>query len=163
MLHSQALFGIMFGVAAFLVFLFYWKRFSGIRSTTRLYLKKQSTRNEKSLKTNSTSDDFGKPFNNAYGSKYDAQQDSQFNNPQFSTLSQEAFESSNQGLRTKNLNVMFMFNGHSFEAHEILGIPPGAGLKMIQEAYEKALVSVDPESREFLDAAFLALKENLKR
>ena len=57
----------------------------------------------------------------------------------------------------KNLNVIFMFNGHSFDAYEVFGLPAGSGLPAIEEAYIKALTSNASDSREFIEAAYQAL------
>jgi preprotein translocase subunit Sec63 len=65
--------------------------------------------------------------------------------------------------RTKTLNVLFMYNGHSFDAHEILGIPAGASLKMVEEAYAKLIRTVKPDSREFVEAAYRVLRTELKK
>jgi hypothetical protein len=63
----------------------------------------------------------------------------------------------------KNLNVLFMFNGHSWDAHEVLGLPAGAGRQMIEEAYKKAIARVSPDSKDFIEAAYQALKVSLRQ
>lgn len=64
----------------------------------------------------------------------------------------------------KNLNVVFMYNGHSFDAYEVFGLPAGSGKSAIEEAYRKALTQNATESREFLEAAYQALiKKNVDR
>ena len=62
----------------------------------------------------------------------------------------------------KNLNVIFMFNGHSWDAHEVLGSPAGGNAKLVKEAYQKALASCDPASREFIEMAYLAILHDQK-
>jgi hypothetical protein len=56
----------------------------------------------------------------------------------------------------KILNVMFMFNGHSFDAHEIIGVPPGSRFEVIREAFNKA-VQKNPGQKEILIAAMSAI------
>lgn len=57
----------------------------------------------------------------------------------------------------KNLNVMFNYNGHSWDAYEVLGVPAGASIKLVTEAYQKALRRCDKESVEFLETAYNAI------
>lgn len=76
-------------------------------------------------------------------------------------LSQETLAESKITAQEKNLNVLFMYNGHSFDAHEVLGIPAGANRKMVEEAYALATSKMSSDSREFLQAAYQALMMNL--
>lgn len=62
-----------------------------------------------------------------------------------------------QGTKQKNLNVMFIYNGHSWDAYEVLGVPAGASLKLVTEAYQTALRRSDKESVEFLETAYRAI------
>lgn len=57
----------------------------------------------------------------------------------------------------KNLNVMFNYNGHSWDAYEVLGVPAGASIKLVTDAYQKALHRCDKESVEFLETAYNAI------
>ncbi len=57
----------------------------------------------------------------------------------------------------KSLNVMFMYNGHNFDAYEVLGVPAGARMEMVQAAFDKA-ISQQGSDREFLEAALSAIK-----
>ncbi|MNT53778.1 hypothetical protein D3C72_1908820 [compost metagenome] len=59
--------------------------------------------------------------------------------------------------RPKNLNVMFNYNGHSWDAYEVLGVPAGANITMVTEAYHVALRRSDKESVEFLETAYKAI------
>ncbi|MNJ98399.1 hypothetical protein D3C87_161650 [compost metagenome] len=56
--------------------------------------------------------------------------------------------------RTKTLNVMFNYNGHSWDAYEVLGVPAGANLKLVTESYHDAIRRCDKESVEFLETAY---------
>lgn len=57
----------------------------------------------------------------------------------------------------KDLNVIFIYNGHSFDAHEVLGVPAGASLERVREAYFVSLQNSSPESREFIELAFRSI------
>ncbi|NCN95240.1 MAG: hypothetical protein GW917_00790 [Bdellovibrionales bacterium] len=64
--------------------------------------------------------------------------------------------------KERNLQVHFNYNGHTFEAYETLGIPPGASIKTVAEAFEEQQKRMDPQSRAFLEAAYQALNSTLK-
>lgn len=59
----------------------------------------------------------------------------------------------------KNLNVMFNYNGHSWDAYEVLGVPAGASLPIVTEAYQRAIKRCEKESIEFLETAYKAILE----
>ncbi|PIS11769.1 MAG: hypothetical protein COT73_02205 [Bdellovibrio sp. CG10_big_fil_rev_8_21_14_0_10_47_8] len=61
----------------------------------------------------------------------------------------------------KNLNLMFMYNGHHFDAYEVLGAPAGASLDVVQKYFHQALAR-GMSDREFLEAAFTAIKMDRK-
>jgi hypothetical protein len=56
--------------------------------------------------------------------------------------------------------VMFNWNGHSWDAYEVLGLPAGSGMREVSEAYERAIERMDDESRAFLHRAYRAIKEH---
>jgi hypothetical protein len=60
--------------------------------------------------------------------------------------------------QTIPLNVMFNYNGHSFDAYETLGVPAGSSWEDIRNSFEQNLASSDETSREFYLAAFNAIK-----
>lgn len=62
---------------------------------------------------------------------------------------------------SKNLNVMFNYNGHSWDAYEVLGVPAGASIKTVTEAYQTALRRSDKSSMEFLETAYRAIIHRL--
>ncbi len=62
-----------------------------------------------------------------------------------------------QGTVTKHLNVMFNYNGHSWDAYEVLGVPAGASIKLVTEAYQTAVRRSDKHSIEFLETAYKAI------
>ena len=59
--------------------------------------------------------------------------------------------------KARILNVVFNYNGHSWDAYEVLGIPAGSPMDSVKKAYDAACVKVDTESRPFLDAALNAI------
>jgi|FLYM01.1.fsa_nt_gi hypothetical protein len=65
-------------------------------------------------------------------------------------------------LRSRELQVFFNYNGHTFEAYEVLGLPAGASMKMVQQNFNQQKILADSESRPFLEAAYNALNSSLK-
>lgn len=63
-----------------------------------------------------------------------------------------------QPLVERPLNVVFNYNGHSWDAYEVLGLPAGSSPDKVEEAYKAQLASVEAGSRPFLDAAYAAIK-----
>ena len=120
--------GITLGLGLFLWVLFRWGRYSGIKSTTRLHLLK----NSRNTKTTAVS-----------------------------TMSREAREARPEEFGSKDLNILFMYNGHSFDAYEILGIPAGASLEMVEDSYLQMKASLSEESREFVETAYQVLRQEL--
>ena len=59
--------------------------------------------------------------------------------------------------REKALNVMFIYNGHSWDAYEVLGVPAGASMPLVTQAYNEALRRCDKTSVEFLETAYKAI------
>ena len=55
------------------------------------------------------------------------------------------------------LNVVFNYNGHSWDAFEVLGLPAGASFDRVEEAYRQVLAKSDPTSHNFLTAAYRAI------
>lgn len=55
------------------------------------------------------------------------------------------------------LNVVFNYNGHSWDAFEVLGLPAGSSPERVHQAYEESLGKVDAASKPFMDAAYLAI------
>lgn len=56
------------------------------------------------------------------------------------------------------LNVMFNYNGHSWDAYEVLGLPAGSSPENVDTAYKEGMEKVDAASRPFLEAAYQAIK-----
>ncbi len=58
----------------------------------------------------------------------------------------------------KSLNVLFNYNGHAWDAYEVLGVPAGASLPIVTEAYQKAVKEqVAHQSLDFLETAYKAI------
>lgn len=57
----------------------------------------------------------------------------------------------------KTLNTLFNYNGHTWDAYEVLGLPAGSSLSRVDEAY-KDCVEKQASSRDFLDAAYQAIR-----
>jgi hypothetical protein len=55
------------------------------------------------------------------------------------------------------LNVMFNYNGETWDAYEVLGLPAGSSLEKADEAFTAACAKVDPSSRGFIEAAHRAV------
>jgi hypothetical protein len=56
------------------------------------------------------------------------------------------------------LNVMFNYNGHTFDAYETLGIPAGSSWDEVRAAFDKNISQADNTSHEFYLTAFNAIK-----
>ncbi len=63
----------------------------------------------------------------------------------------------------KNLAIFFIYNGHDWEAHNVLGVAQGANMKIVTESYQKLLETSDPKSYEFLEAAYKAILSKKRR
>lgn len=57
----------------------------------------------------------------------------------------------------KNLNVLFNYNGHAWDAYEVLGVPAGAPLPLVTEAYQKVVKEQQTQSLEFFETAYKAI------
>ena len=62
----------------------------------------------------------------------------------------------------RSLNVVFNYNGHSWDAYEVLGLPAGCSPEKVESAYKESLARVEPASRPFMDAAFQAIQSQWK-
>lgn len=57
----------------------------------------------------------------------------------------------------KNLNCFFMYNGHDWDAYQVLGVEAGSPLPVITQAYQDLIKKSDPNSFEFFEAAYKAI------
>jgi hypothetical protein len=55
------------------------------------------------------------------------------------------------------LNVVFNYNGHSWDAYEVLGLEAGSSLEKVEVAFREAAIKVEAGSRPFLEAAYQAI------
>lgn len=60
----------------------------------------------------------------------------------------------------KSLNVLFNYNGHTWDAYEVLGVPAGSNGEIVDQKYESVLNQLDPESAEFVQAAYDAIRKD---
>ena len=58
----------------------------------------------------------------------------------------------------KNLNVIFIYNGHSFDAFEVLGLPAGSSLKQAEAVFQAQSKGVNAEKYDFLQSALTAIR-----
>lgn len=56
------------------------------------------------------------------------------------------------------LNVVFNYNGHSWDAYEVLGLPAGSSPEKVEQAYRQGLNHLDKSSHHFLEAAYAAIQ-----
>ena len=77
--------------------------------------------------------------------------------------SKEVLSASGSHQATRDLHVRFMYNGHVFEAYEVFGLPAGAPLERVQQAYQKLIAQELPasENLQFIDLAYRALLKHL--
>lgn len=57
------------------------------------------------------------------------------------------------------LNVYFNFNGHMWDAYEIIGVPAGSPMSDVEMAYIKSRMRIDSESKEILEMAYSAIHQ----
>ncbi len=57
----------------------------------------------------------------------------------------------------KNMSVYFVYNGHEWEAHEVLGVAAGSSMPKVTEAYQKLIITSDPSTFEFFESAYRAI------
>lgn len=59
----------------------------------------------------------------------------------------------------KDVNPRFVYNGHDWDAYEVLGIPAGSSLPVVHQAFHLQVSKTGPEGHEFLQAALQAITE----
>ncbi len=57
----------------------------------------------------------------------------------------------------KNLSIYFIYNGHEWEAHEVLGVPAGASMPKVTEAYQRLIIASDPSTFQFFESAYQSI------
>lgn len=63
--------------------------------------------------------------------------------------------------KEKNLNPLFNYNGHTWDAYEVLGLPAGSPINRAEQAFNDC-VSKQESSRDFLEAALMAIRAQQK-
>lgn len=63
----------------------------------------------------------------------------------------------------EELNVYFNFNGHMWDAYEIIGVPAGTPQSDVEMAYLKCRTRIDEESKEILEMAYEAIQQKTGR
>lgn len=58
---------------------------------------------------------------------------------------------------SRSLNVLFMYNGHDWDAYEVLGLPAGTGLPLVTERYQDLVQKSQKGQLEFYEAAYSAI------
>ncbi len=56
------------------------------------------------------------------------------------------------------LNVIFNYNGESWDAFEVLGVPAGSSQESVESGYKDSLSRVDEKSKAFMTAAYDAIQ-----
>lgn len=56
------------------------------------------------------------------------------------------------------LNVVFNWNGETWDAYEVLGLPAGSSQEKVAKAYQESLARVDEKSKGFITAAHDAIQ-----
>lgn len=64
--------------------------------------------------------------------------------------------------KMRQLNVYFQFNGHDFDAYEVLGVVAGSSLAVVEKTFRSLLASSPEDSHEFYRKAFEAIRAVLK-
>lgn len=59
--------------------------------------------------------------------------------------------------KAKELNILFNYNGHTWDAYEVLGVPAGASMPTVTKAYHEAIGRCEKSSIEFFETAYRAI------
>lgn len=60
------------------------------------------------------------------------------------------------------LTTQFMYNGHNWEAYEVLGLAKGSSIEQVKLAFEKSLQKNNPASHDFLKMALSVILTDFK-
>ena len=63
--------------------------------------------------------------------------------------------------KAKKLNILFMYNGHDWDAYQVLGLPAGASLPLVTERYQQLIKQADQGQYDFYDAAYQAILKKI--
>lgn len=68
--------------------------------------------------------------------------------------------------KAKRERIYFVYNGHEWDAFEVLGLVSGVGLETATRHYQELIKTSDPSTFEFYDAAFssfLKLRKSISK
>lgn len=54
-------------------------------------------------------------------------------------------------------SVFFIYNGHEWDAYEVLGVPKGSTLPIVTSQYQNLIKTSDPSTFEFFEAAYTTI------
>ncbi len=60
-------------------------------------------------------------------------------------------------IRTENRPIVFIYNGHNFDAHEVLGVARNASMDLVEQTFRQILTQ-KRDDRLFLEAAYAAIQ-----
>lgn len=63
----------------------------------------------------------------------------------------------------RSLNALFQWNGHTWDAFEVLGLPAGSSVESVRVAFQRAAALADQETLPFLKAALETIAQTQKR
>lgn len=63
----------------------------------------------------------------------------------------------------RGLGVIFMYNGHDWEAHDVLGIPQGASMHDATMAYQNLIKKSDVRSLQLYEQAYAAISDRHRK
>lgn len=70
---------------------------------------------------------------------------------------QQAVQQAEPREAARSLAVIFMYNGHDWEAHDVLGVPQGASMHEITKVYQELVKKTDARSLQFYEQAYNAI------
>lgn len=68
-----------------------------------------------------------------------------------------------QSQHLKEVNPIFVYNGHTWDAYEVLGLIPGSSLEAIREAFDRAIQKSDRNSHDFYKVALTTILNEIKK
>ena len=64
--------------------------------------------------------------------------------------------------KAKSLNILFLYNGHDWDAYQVLGLPAGASLPLVTERYQQLIRQADAGQLLFYESAYQAILKKIK-
>lgn len=64
---------------------------------------------------------------------------------------------------SRSLAVIFMYNGHDWEAHDVLGVPQGASMHDVTIVYQELVQKTDARSLQFYEQAYNAISQRHRK